>query len=101
MTSHTTERFREALGRLPEAVQRRARAAYRLFRQDPAHPSLRFKLVHSSRPIYSARVGLAYRALAVRHGDDVVWFWIGSHGDYERLIDSLGRSGPEPPTGNR
>jgi len=67
-------------------VQRRARAAYRLLQQDPSHPSLRFKLVHASRPIYSVRIGLAYRALGVRDGDVIIWFWIGSHADYDRLL---------------
>ena len=70
-------------------MQAQARLAYQLFRQDAHHPSLRFKLVHASRPIYSARVGLAYRALAARDGDDVIWFWIGSHGDYDNLLDRL------------
>jgi hypothetical protein len=74
---------------LPPQVQAQVRLAYKLFRQDPHHPSLRFKQVHTSRPIYSARVGLAYRALAVRAGEDVVWFWIGSHSDYDNLLDRL------------
>jgi hypothetical protein len=87
--SHTTERFREALAGLPAHVQRQARAAYNLFAADPTHPSLRFKQVHETRPIYSARVGLGYRALCVREGEDLIWFWIGSHADYDRLIDSL------------
>jgi len=54
---HTTKRFREAFAALPPQVQAQARLAYQLFRQDPHHPSLRFKQVHASRPIYSARVG--------------------------------------------
>jgi len=70
-------------------VQAQARLAYQLFRQDPFHPSLRFKQVHPTRQIYSARVGLAYRALAVRAGEDVIWFWIGSHADYDNLLDRL------------
>jgi len=74
---------------LPPQVQAQARLAYQLFREDPHHPSLRFKLVHASRPIYSARVGLAYRALAARDGEDVIWFWIGSHGDYDNLLERL------------
>ncbi len=74
---------------MPPQVQAQARLAYQLFRQDPHHPSLRFKQVHASRQIYSARVGLAYRALAVRDGEDVIWFWIGSHGDYDNLLDRL------------
>ena len=70
-------------------MQAQARLAYQLFRQDPFHPSLRFKQVHSSRPIYSARVGLAYRALALRQDDDVILFWIGSHADYDDLLGRL------------
>ena len=89
MTSHTTRRFREALAGLPAHVQRQARAAYRLFANDPTHPSLRFKQVHDTRPIYSARVGLGYRALCVREGDDFIWFWVGSHAEYDRLVASL------------
>ncbi len=69
MISRTSLRFRLAFGRLPARVQRRARAAYRVFLRDPTHPSLRFKLVHADRPIYSVRIGLAYRALGVRDDD--------------------------------
>ena len=89
MTSKTTERFRKALATLPEHVQERARAAFRQFQQDPAHPSLRFKQVHAARPIYSARVGLGYRALAVRDEQVYVWFWIGTHSDYDHLLKDL------------
>jgi hypothetical protein len=70
-------------------VQAQARLAYQLFRRDPFHPSLRFKQIHPSRPIYAARVGLAYRALAVRESDEVIWFWIGSHADYDDLLGRL------------
>ncbi len=91
MNSRTSERFRLAFGRLPARVQTRARAAYRLFRLDPSHPSLRFKQVHPSRAIYSVRIGLAYRALGVRDGDEIIWFWIGSHADYDQLLRELAR----------
>jgi len=89
LTSSTTARFRRAFAVLPEHIQRRARQAYRQFQNDPAHPSLRFKQVHSTRPIYSARVGLGYRALAVRDGDALIWFWIGTHADYDRMLRDL------------
>lgn len=72
--------------RSPSTSARRARAAYRQFQRDPHHPSLRFQQVHPNRPIYSARVGLGNRALAVRDADTVVWFWVGSHAEYDRLI---------------
>ena len=89
MTSKTTRRFREAYARLPEHVQRRAREAYRRFRDNPSHPSLHFKPVHANRPIYAARVGLGHRALAVVDGDVVIWFWIGTHADYDELLRAL------------
>jgi hypothetical protein len=86
MKSRTTRRFREAFGKLPEQIQTQARDAYRLFLQDPQHPSLRFKRVHPSDPIYSVRITRSHRALGVLVGDEVVWFWIGNHDEYERLI---------------
>lgn len=89
MKSRTTERFRTAFDRLPGNVQERARASYRLFAEDPYHPSLRFKQVHATRPIFSVRVGLAYRALGVRAGEEMLWFWIGSHAEYDQLVSSL------------
>ena len=74
---------------LPAHVQRQARAAYRLFQADPTHPGLHFKQVNSSPLMYSARVGISYRALCTRDGDTVVWFWIGSHAEYDHLLTQL------------
>ena len=89
MISHTTERFRRAFEGLPPQIQQRARAAYKTFQRDPGHPSLQFKQVHATRPIFSARVGLGYRAVEIREGDVMVWFWIETHADYERLLSQL------------
>jgi hypothetical protein len=84
--SRTTERFRKALAALPDDVQEQARAAYRQFIQNPQHPGLRFKPVHSTEPIYSVRIGLGYRALGMGEGDTVIWYWIGSHAEYDRIL---------------
>ena len=89
MKSRTTERFRKAYTNLPEQAQRQARAAYKLFSLNPYHPSLHFKQVHPTQPIYSARVSLDYRTLGVREGEEVIWFWIGSHDEYEKLLARL------------
>jgi hypothetical protein len=89
MKSHTTRRFREMFASLPSHAQRQAREAYRLFRQSPAHPGLHFKQVHADPLLYSARVGISYRAICVRDGETVVWFWIGSHSDYDRRLSQL------------
>lgn len=86
MRSITTAEFRELLEAAPGAIQTKARSAYRLWTDNPAHPSLRFKKVHATLPIYSVRIDLDWRAVGVVQGDAMVWFWIGSHADYERLL---------------
>ena len=89
MNSHSTERFRETLEQLPKETRRNAQEAYRLWQQDPQHPSLQFKRIHSTKPDYSVHVGLGWRAVGLRRGDNMVWYWIGSHADYEKLISRL------------
>jgi hypothetical protein len=76
---------------LPAEVQRQARRAYRVFRQNPNQPSLRFKPVHPTRPIYSVRIGPGYRAVGILESDEVVWYWIGSHADYDKLLSQSRR----------
>lgn len=79
----TTERFRQALRRLPQRIRERADKAFALLRENPRHSSLHFKKVGV---FWSARVDAGTRALAVRDGGDFIWVWIGSHDDYERII---------------
>ena len=89
MNSKTTRNFRSMLATLPSNVRQDAREAYRQFDQNPAHPSLHLKKVHPTRPIYSVRISIDYRAIDELHGDDMVWFWIGPHGDYDKLLRRL------------
>jgi hypothetical protein len=89
MKSRITKQFRALLGELPSHVRQQARQAYRLFRNNPSHPGLRFKKVNDDPPMYSARVGIGYRAVGAMDGDTIVWFWIGSHGEYDKLLDQL------------
>ena len=89
MLSHTTARFREAYEKLPPDVQRSAKHAFALWQNNPFHKSLRFKQIHSVQPIYSVRVGLYYRALGIKENDTMIWFWIGTHADYDGMIQKL------------
>lgn len=89
MKSRINDDFLKAYRRLPNEVREQARKAYRLFRDNPQHPSLNFKPVHPSQPIYSARISRSYRAIGVRVEDEIIWFWIGSHADYDKLLASL------------
>jgi mRNA-degrading endonuclease RelE of RelBE toxin-antitoxin system len=85
MQSRTTRQFWRLYSDLPSDVQREAKRAYRLFQDNPAHPSLHFKKLEGEDDIYSVRIGLGYRALAAVQKDRIVWYWIGSHSDYDRL----------------
>ena len=89
MKSHLTDDFLECFAKLPKRTKRLARENYKLWSNNPYHPSLSFKRVGKKYPAYSVRVGLGWRALGFRDGNAIVWFWIGSHPEYERLIKNL------------
>jgi len=89
MRSQTTAEFRALLEGAPGAIQTKAQSAYRLWSENPAHPSLRYKKVHSTQPIYSVRIDLDWRAVGVLKVDTVIWFWIGPHSEYERLLSKI------------
>ena len=86
MKSFTSRRFREMYANLPKDVQLQAKRAYKSFRRNPAHPGLHFKKIDDESRMYSARVGLGYRALGHKDGDDIVWAWIGPHAEYDKLV---------------
>jgi hypothetical protein len=89
MISKTTKKFWKAYAKLDRTVQQQARSSYRLFRENPQHPSLNFKKVHDSLPIYSARVNLSHRAVGILEKNEIIWFWIGPHDAYENLLSRL------------
>lgn len=64
MKSHINEDFLKAYRRLPKEIREQAR-------------------------IYSARISRGYRTIGIRTDDVIIWFWIGSHTDYDKLIASL------------
>lgn len=83
MKHHASSRFRACLESLPEGVRETAVKNFELLKADRHHPSLHFKKIGK---YYSVRVGLSYRALGVSVPDGILWFWIGSHADYDALI---------------
>jgi hypothetical protein len=83
----TTARFWTSLARLQEPIQRVAHLNFELLRRNSAHPSLHFKKIGN---LWSARVGINHRALAVEDGADFIWVWVGLHDEYQRLIKQHG-----------
>jgi mRNA-degrading endonuclease RelE of RelBE toxin-antitoxin system len=83
--SKLTKGFRKRLERLPPDIQDQAKAAYRLFKADPYYPGLHFKRIDPQEPVYSVRIGLHYRAVGIWEGDTILWYFIGTHAEYDHL----------------
>jgi hypothetical protein len=83
MNHLATPEFWKCYQGLPGAIRDLADKNFALLKLDPSHPSPHFKKVGQ---FWSSRAGLHYRAPAVETNADVVWFWIGSHADYDRII---------------
>jgi len=79
---HASPKFWRLLRALPKPVRELAKKNFELLKANPRHPSLHFKRVGE---FYSARVGIAHRALAIEGPDGPIWFWIGDHSDYDKL----------------
>lgn len=86
MKSATLPSFWSNYKSLNNEVKQGARKAYRLWSENPFHPSLHFKCINDKEDIWSLRVTRGYRAIRTLENDTVTWFWIGSHDDYERFF---------------
>ena len=75
--------FWKCYRKLPKAAQELADRNFELLKEDLRHPSLHFKKVGRFR---SVRVGSHHRALAVEVRDGLLWFWIGTHSEYDKLV---------------
>jgi hypothetical protein len=87
MKHRASPRFWRHYRALPDELQQLADRGYQLLLQDPRHPSLHFKRIGR---LWSVRVGLHHRALAVERGEELVWIWIGSHAEYDLLLRRKG-----------
>lgn len=85
MISYTTPSFWKAYAALPREIKEQAQRNYQLWQQNSLHPSLHFKKVGKN--LWSVRISNDYRALAIKKGDDYYWFWLGSHDEYENLLN--------------
>jgi hypothetical protein len=83
MKSRAVRSFWDGYHALPEEIQKSALKQYKLWLDDPRHRSLRFKKVGEH---WSARVTDAYRAVGIMDGDCVIWYFIGTHAEYGRVL---------------
>ena len=78
-----TNRFWANYGDLDSGTKRIADRNFEILKSDPTHPSLKFKKVGQ---LWSARVGLNHRALAVQADHGFTWVWIGTHSEYDKIL---------------
>ena len=90
----TKRSFRDQYEKLPSKIQALTRTACELFDKNPCHRSLRLhQLVESGRSnaltnSFSVSITMQYRAIYVIDGGKNVWYWIGTHAEYDRFLDS-------------
>ena len=82
MNHFATPEFWHHHGQLPESVRDLADKSFKLLKANPRHPSIRLKKVGA---VWSARIGLHYRALGEDHPSGILWYWIGPHGRYDQI----------------
>jgi hypothetical protein len=68
---------------LPFEIQKIADKCFLYLKENPRHPSLQFKKVGK---VWSVRVGLQHRALAVEISEGYLWIWIGRHDEYDQIL---------------
>jgi len=83
MRHFTTPAFWECYDRHPPSIKGLADKNFELLKADPEHPSLYFK---KKGRYWSVRIGIRYRALAVEIEEGLLWFWIGTHSEYDQLV---------------
>ena len=78
--------FWSAYAYLDKDTRRSARKAYRLWAENPFHPSLHFKCINREENVWAVRITRGDRAVGILEGDMVTWFWVGKHDAYERFF---------------
>lgn len=87
MKSICLSEFWSLYHKLPVEIISLADKKYLLFATNPYHPSLQFKPIKGQ--FWSVRIGQNYRAVGKRNGDEIAWFWIGTHAEYDQICRSI------------
>jgi mRNA-degrading endonuclease RelE of RelBE toxin-antitoxin system len=86
MKSDTLPTFWREYYKLSPSLKEKTRKAFRLWQNNPHHPSLRFERKNTNGNVWSVSISRGFRALCVIDNDTAIWFWIGDHDSYERII---------------
>lgn len=86
MKSAVIPSFWDSYNKLSEKVKQSARKTYKIWVDNPFHPSLHFKCINTQESVWSVRITQGYRAVGILEGDTVTWIWIGNHDDHENFF---------------
>jgi hypothetical protein len=84
VNNHTNADFWGMYSKLPKELKAASKEKFKLFLKDPRHPSLRFKPLKKDPDLWSVRVNISIRAVCYRKGEDLYWYWIGTHAEFDR-----------------
>jgi hypothetical protein len=80
---HASPAFWTHYHALPDPARELADKSFALLKSDPRHPSLHLKKFDK---YWSVRVGMHHRAIGVEAPDGVLWLWIGTHAEYDKMV---------------
>jgi len=83
MKHFTSPSFWNCYQKLPEEIKSTADKNFALLKENPHHPSLHTKKVGE---FWTVRVGRRYRALSIEVEQGILWFWVGTHSEYDKII---------------
>ena len=83
MRHFASRSFWDLYEKLPSSIQELADKNFELLKADPKHPSLHLK---KAGKYWSVRIGMKYRALGIEVGEGTLWFWIGTHAEYDKIL---------------
>lgn len=84
--STCTKRFWKLYDELPPEIQAQAKDAYKQFAANPLSSGLNFEQLKSRPELYSVRVTKQYRAVGRVSGGQIVWAWIGTHNEFDKMF---------------
>ena len=83
MNYFTSPSFWKEYEKLPKHIQELADKNFEILKENSMHPSLHLKKVGN---YWSVRVGKKHRAVAIEMEEGLLWFWIGTHAEYDKLL---------------
>ena len=83
MNHFTSPSFWKEYKKLPKHIQELADKNFKILKENSMHPSLHLKKVWD---YWSVRVGEKHRAVAIEMEEGLLWFWIGTHAGYDKLL---------------